>query len=267
MKELLSSLFGWWAVSKRDTEYSFSLFPNPREYSRAVADLVSSLGWRQFAVIYEEEEALSTRLTGVLGLQGAKDKKDVYGEATGVVAFKLPEGDRPARFLFKELRRARGRLTRFVVDCAADSVARVLRRMRDANLTSEYAAVVFTSPDFHLANFSALSAMEGMEANVTGFRMVDTGSAAVMQYLRDWEDEEMGRGVVTSANTDQYESLEDHPLSVSYMTTVLKMHLKNTLFFNSCVMRFCMTLCVCTRQPWITSPGSTRASGSTGCRA
>ncbi len=77
----LLSFFGWWL--RRRSDFSFSLFPSARQFSRAVADLVYELRWRKFAVVYEDEEALASRLTGVLGLQGKKEVKPEAAAAAG----------------------------------------------------------------------------------------------------------------------------------------------------------------------------------------
>ncbi len=135
------------------------------------------------------------------------------------------------RFLFKQLNQTRTQY--FVVDCAADRIEGVLRSMLASDLLNEYTAVVFTSLDFQHANLSALNDFPASEANVTGFRMVDTGSAAALRYLREWEDvwdqgarrrggeydyHDGGGGGGDDDPTRQ--SIENHPLSVSHVLHV-----------------------------------------------
>ena len=109
-EDILLSFFGWWLNKHHESDYSFSLFPSPRSYSRALADLVHELGWRRFAVIYEDEEALASRLTGVLELQGRKeamaeeeggdDDDDDTKESrqTKIATFRLPEDEKEERW-------------------------------------------------------------------------------------------------------------------------------------------------------------------------
>ncbi len=62
-----ATYFGWWQSrwlegGRRHPRFPLSLFPSARSYSRAIADLVESMGWGRIAVLYEEEDAMASRL-------------------------------------------------------------------------------------------------------------------------------------------------------------------------------------------------------------
>lgn len=112
-------------------------------YIQAIADIIDSMKWHTFAVIYETDEGLS-RLQKTLTLKGDKDTQLTF------TTRQLNEGS-DYRPMLKELRSLP--VSNIIIEVEPQNIMEVLRQAKEVNLLADYSHFVITYLVYYLLNF------------------------------------------------------------------------------------------------------------------
>ncbi|XP_074595023.1 glutamate receptor ionotropic, kainate 2-like isoform X2 [Brevipalpus obovatus] len=147
------------------SNYSLNLYPPVQLLGTAIRSLIMNKGWKKFAVIYQEDEAL-LRLEEIL-----KDPELKKRQIT-VRQFESDE----YRIVFKNLHKRK--IRNLVVDVPQEIIYEVLRHAKSVNMLSEYHDYIFSTYDLHNIDLD-----EFIEAgtNITAFSLID-------RFNNDYQD-------------------------------------------------------------------------------
>jgi len=113
-------------------------------YIQAIADIIDSMKWQRFAVIYENDEGLS-RLQKTLTLKGDKDNPVAY------TTRQLNEGS-DYRSMLKEIRSLS--VSNIIIEVEPKNIIEVLRQAKEVKLLADYSHFVITYLVYYLLNFN-----------------------------------------------------------------------------------------------------------------
>merc|ERR550532_3389913 len=153
-------------------QYSINLFPYPPTLSLAFLSLVQSLEWKDFTVLYEDNEGL-VRLQELLKFKAKGGSVDVRQL--------LPGPGNDYRSLLKEVKKMGSR--RIVLDCAAERIRDILMQAAQVGMMTAYHNYLITSLDLHMVN---LDDFKYGGTNLTAFRLLDPDRDEVKQVVQDW---------------------------------------------------------------------------------
>ena len=159
--------------STQTPPYSINVHPHPSVLGKAYADLISTLGWKSLAILFQTEDSL-VKLQEVLKLPKHFDHIKITLRQLDLVT----DDYRP---LLKELKKSGE--TRIVLDCDFEKVQDILRQADEIGLVNDYYAYLITNLDVERLE---LAPYKYNNVNVTGYRIVDTSNPDVTGYVNSW---------------------------------------------------------------------------------
>ncbi|VEN63264.1 unnamed protein product [Callosobruchus maculatus] len=151
--------------------YTFNLYPSPTNLAKALATLVRENDWKNYIVMYENDE-------GLLRLQEALKHRSTQEAA---VVFKKLGDKENYRSMLKEIKRTG--MLHFILDCETENILDVLKEAKEQKLLTEFHSYILTSLDAHTLNWAEL---KGVSSNITAFRLVDPSSNIVKEAASVW---------------------------------------------------------------------------------
>lgn len=149
-------------------DLSMNLYPRPALLSRAYIDLIKSWGWKQFAILYEENE-------GVMRLQ------DVFREAQlndWKVSLYQFTPKKPYRDAFWKVKHSGEK--NVLLDVKLENIHRVLKQGQQVGMMTEFHSYLITSLDLHTID---LEDFKFGRTRISSLRIIDTTS----KEFEDWE--------------------------------------------------------------------------------
>ncbi|XP_063889783.1 glutamate receptor ionotropic, kainate 2-like isoform X1 [Scylla paramamosain] len=160
-----------WDFGLTTHAYSVNLYPSPSTLSKAYIDVLETLQWRKFFVIYENNESL------------ARVQEVVKSEMWDVILRQLPVQDyRP----FLNGIRAAG-VTRVVLDVGRDKIHPFLQQAQDLGMTASGYHYFITSLDLHTVEL--MDFRQG--ATFTGLSLMDPSSPLMQRITHDLESDSL----------------------------------------------------------------------------
>nr|QUP79592.1 ionotropic receptor 6 [Monochamus saltuarius] len=145
------------------TSTFLNFFPKAELFAQALADVVKSLQWSNFVVIYETEEGF-IKLQEIVKLQN------------NILVKQLGRGP-DYRSLLKEIKNAS--FNNIILDCKAEHIIPILKQAKDQNLLNSHNNYFLTSLDAHTLNYEELNTT----ANITVISLFDYNSQPFMDEL------------------------------------------------------------------------------------
>ncbi|XP_018576212.1 glutamate receptor ionotropic, kainate 2-like [Anoplophora glabripennis] len=165
----------WKAPTTRQVETVFNFFPKAELFSQALAEVVRSLQWSSFVIVYEHEEGL-VRMQDILKLQDiSHDSKH-----NNIRVKQLGPGD-DHRSLLKEIKNASE--TNIILDCETEHIIPILKQAKDQNLLNINNNYFLTSLDAHTLNYTELRTA----ANITTIRLFNYNTEDFNNILERWK--------------------------------------------------------------------------------
>ncbi|KAH3889063.1 glutamate receptor ionotropic, kainate 2-like isoform X2 [Dreissena polymorpha] len=152
--------------------FTISLYPDNGILSTASAELIRHWNWKQFTVIYENDDGL-LRLQEVLKATKGNDNKltvrRLESKTSGYIG------------MFKDLK-AKGEY-HVVVDCDVNKIGTFLHEALKVNMLSEYYHYHFTTLDLGMVD---LEDYKYSGANITAMRLIDPNRPQVVEVMTAW---------------------------------------------------------------------------------
>lgn len=159
-----------WDYRLEPANHSTNLYPQPKSLGLAFRDLVKLKNWKNFAILYEENDAL-VRVQEVLKDPELREKKIVVRQ------FETDE----YRKIFKEV----GKLgiRNIILDVARDHIYTVLRHAQQVDMLSEYHNYLFTSLDLQTVD---LEDFQYGGTNISAFTLIDNSTPDYNEIIKEW---------------------------------------------------------------------------------
>ncbi|KAL0124437.1 hypothetical protein PUN28_006343 [Cardiocondyla obscurior] len=138
---------------------TINVFPASKKLSQAIADLIDSMKWRNFAAIYENDEGLS-RIQKILTLKGDKDIPLTH------MVQRLNKGP-DYRSVLKEIRFLS--IQNIVIDVEPQNIMKVLYQAKEVKLLTDYSHFVITYLDS--SKLPILEMTQNSTVNITGLSL------------------------------------------------------------------------------------------------
>ncbi|XP_064105620.1 LOW QUALITY PROTEIN: glutamate receptor ionotropic, kainate 2-like [Macrobrachium nipponense] len=148
--------------------YSVNLYPHPSTLGQAYMDVLKSLGWKKFCIIYESNNGL-IRVQELL--------KD-HSFTISLRQLPLSQDYRP---MLKEAKKAG--VTHVVLDVKRENIFRVLKQAQQIGMMTSYHNYFFTSLDLHTVE---VEDFRHGGTNITSMRIVDPENPLVQRVIHDW---------------------------------------------------------------------------------
>ncbi|XP_018570639.1 glutamate receptor ionotropic, kainate 1-like isoform X2 [Anoplophora glabripennis] len=127
----------WRPPTRKQTDTVFNFFPEAELFAQALAEIVKSLQWGSFVIIYETEEGL-IRMQEILKLQDYKRNS----KQNNILVKQLGPGN-DHRSLLKEIKNATE--NNIILDCKTEHILPILQQAKDQNLLSLHNNYLLTS--------------------------------------------------------------------------------------------------------------------------
>ncbi|CAH1104228.1 unnamed protein product [Psylliodes chrysocephalus] len=163
---------------KRDPDEVRALinfFPEAELFAKGLADIVRSLQWSSFIIVYENEEGL-IRMQEILKLQELNP--DV--KKNNILVMQLGPGP-DYRPLLKKIRNTTE--DNIILDCNTDKIMTVLTQAKGVGMLELHNRYFITSLDAHTLDFSYLNTT----SNITSIRLHDPKSDDFLNTVHRWE--------------------------------------------------------------------------------
>ncbi|XP_076352002.1 glutamate receptor ionotropic, kainate 2-like isoform X2 [Tachypleus tridentatus] len=170
-----------WDFRIRPDNHTVNLFPFANSLSEAYRDLIKSKEWKNFAIIYEENEAL-IRLEELL-------KDPLMREIKQNVLVKQLVPGQEYRKLLKEIGKAG--VKNLIVDVPTENIVSLLKHAKEVDMMSEYYNYFITSLDLHTID---LEEFQYGGTNISGFRLVDDTAPEFEDISQVWYSGAVGFG-------------------------------------------------------------------------
>ncbi|XP_015783422.1 glutamate receptor ionotropic, kainate 2 [Tetranychus urticae] len=151
--------------------HSINLHPHPKVFGEAIRDLIRMKNWKNFAILYQENEAL-VRLEEILKDEVLREKKMVVRQ------FETDE----YRTIFKEVNKLN--IKNLIVDVPRENIHEVLRHAQQVDMLSEYHDYIFTSLDLQTVD---LEDFQYAGTNISSFCLIDRSSTDFKEIIREWQ--------------------------------------------------------------------------------
>ncbi|XP_043213245.1 glutamate receptor ionotropic, kainate 2-like [Amphibalanus amphitrite] len=169
-----------WRYRRRSEPFSVSLYPHAETLSQTYVDILETLRWTKFHVLYEDNNSL-VRLQRVLRMMNTNNK-------ISMTVRQLP-ANMDYRMLLKGIQNSGG--THLVVDCSAENIYQVLKQAQQIGMVTRYYHYFFTNLDLHTVD---LHDFQFAGTNITGLRLVNTDDYDVIRQVQSWKEAEALRG-------------------------------------------------------------------------
>lgn len=139
---------GYWQPIDTDNfnstdSFTRNLFPHPKLFSKALLDIIVSFRWRNFAIIYDSEDAL-IRLQDTFSLN---TRPGMMGKQT-VNFYKLPVDSDDYKPLLKDIRKSG--VNQVLIDCSLNKTFSVLQQSVAVDMLNEYLVGCFVEIKFSI---------------------------------------------------------------------------------------------------------------------
>lgn len=165
---------------------SINLYPHPTVLSRAYVDLVREWGWKEFAILYEDNDGL-VRLRDLFETQGRT--------FFSITVRQLPSGD-DYRDVLREIKKHNK--LRIIVDCCTAKVFRVLKQAQQVGMMTEFHHYLMTSLDVDTID------MEDFRHGgtvITSLRLIDPKRPEVNEVVKYLQTSEKRLGRATGESS------------------------------------------------------------------
>ncbi|XP_042864659.1 glutamate receptor ionotropic, kainate 2-like isoform X4 [Penaeus japonicus] len=199
-----------WDFRLTRDEYSVNLYPHPSTLAKAYMDVLMTLGWRKFCIIYENNNGL-IRVQELL--------KD---HSFQISLRQLPtSGD--YRPMLKDAKKAG--VTHIVLDVERDNIFTVLKQAQQIGMMTSYHNYFITSLDLHTVD---LEDFRHGDTNITALTIVDPENPLVQQVIQDWVFGELrhGRNVENPENTLKNSNMTQPKTEVALMYDAVQLFAK-----------------------------------------
>ncbi|XP_045135922.1 glutamate receptor ionotropic, kainate 2-like isoform X2 [Portunus trituberculatus] len=167
--------------------YSVNLYPHPSTLSKAYMDVLMTLRWRKFYVIYENNDGL------------VRVQELLKNETWHITLRQLPVTD-DYRPMLKDAKKAG--VTYVVLDLERDKIFTVLKQAQQIGMMTSYHNYFITSLDLHTVD---LEDFRHGGTNITCLRLVDPDNPLVQRVIQDWVFGELRYGRTVDAPTTSLE--------------------------------------------------------------
>ncbi|XP_048840418.1 glutamate receptor ionotropic, kainate 1 isoform X1 [Brienomyrus brachyistius] len=164
------------STDNKDTFY-VNLYPEYSSISRAILDVVQFYKWKAVTVVYEDS-------SGLMRLQELIKAPSRYN--IKIKIRQLPLGSKDARTLLKEMKK--GKELFVIFDCSWQTAANILKQILSLGMMTEHYHFFFTTLDLFALD---LEPYRYSGVNMTGFRLINTGSAQVAAVMDRWSMEHL----------------------------------------------------------------------------
>ncbi|KAK8388628.1 hypothetical protein O3P69_020541 [Scylla paramamosain] len=167
--------------------YSVNLYPHPSTLSQAYMDVLMTLRWRKFCIIYENNEGL------------VRVQELLKNQTWQITLKQLPLTD-DYRPMLKDAKKAG--VTHVVLDVKRSKIFTVLKQAQQIGMMTSYHNYFITSLDLHTVE---LEDFRHGGTNITCLRLVDPENPLVQRVMQDWTFGELrhGRAVDTLTSSQQ----------------------------------------------------------------
>lgn len=152
-----------------------SFFPEAEAYGKGLAEIVKSLQWNSFIIIYETEEGL-IRMQEILKLQ----ELSPASKRNNILVMQLSSGS-DYRPLLKKIKNTTE--DNIILDCQTEKILPVLIQAKSLGMLKLHNRYFLTSLDAHTLDFSSLNTT----ANITTIRLHDPKSDDFRNTIHRWE--------------------------------------------------------------------------------
>ncbi|XP_046399579.1 glutamate receptor ionotropic, kainate 2-like [Ischnura elegans] len=174
-----------WDLYQRRGTMLLNLLPYPPAMAKVYVDLVKAWKWKQFTVIYENDDGL-VRLSELLKMYDPKGYT--------VTVRQLDDEDGNYRHVLRKIKRSGE--TNIVLDCSIDILYEVLKQAQQVGLMASHHNYIITNPDLHTLD---LEPFQYGGTNITGVQLIDPADPLVNTTLNEWRDfERAGKGRMDS---------------------------------------------------------------------
>nr|QUP79604.1 ionotropic receptor 17 [Monochamus saltuarius] len=156
----------WRPPTTKQTDTFLNFFPKAELLTHALAEIVKSLQWSSFVVIYETEEGF-TKLQEILKLQN------------NILVKPLGRGP-DYRYLLKEIQNTS--INNIILDCKTEHIIPILKQAKDQNLLNSNNNYFLTSLDAHTLDYTELNTT----ANITIISLMDYNSERYKELMNDF---------------------------------------------------------------------------------
>uniref|UniRef100_A0A6P7EYU5 Glutamate receptor ionotropic, kainate 2-like n=1 Tax=Diabrotica virgifera virgifera TaxID=50390 RepID=A0A6P7EYU5_DIAVI len=159
----------WRPTSIKNSGFFLNFFPETDYYSKALAEIIQSFGWKNFVVVYENDDTL-LKFKDVLKFQkyNENDKRNrIYFE-------KLGTGPNFTN-VFEKIQKTAS--TNIILDCKTELIIPVLNQAQEANMLNVYNSYFLTNLDADTLDYSDLNTT----ANITTIRLFNDND----EFLKD----------------------------------------------------------------------------------
>ncbi|XP_045593286.1 glutamate receptor ionotropic, kainate 2 isoform X4 [Procambarus clarkii] len=165
--------------------YSVNLYPHPSTLAKAYMDVLMTLGWRKFCVIYENNNGL------------VRVQELLKNHTWQINLRQLPFHD-DYRPMLKDAKKTG--VTHVVLDVERKNIFTVLKQAQQIGMMTSYHNYFITSLDLHTVD---LEDFRHGGTNITALRIVDPENPLVQRVIQDWVFGELryGRNVEATAST------------------------------------------------------------------
>lgn len=163
-----------WDTDKMKKDYSLNLYPHPESLSQAFMDLIDAFQWKEFLILYEDNEAL-IKLQDVLKLSPNDPDMRI------IVRQLIPTKDDDYRPLLKDIKKSGN--TRILLDCRTELIQVVLKQAQQVGIMTAYHNYIISNLDLHMVE---LEDFKYGGTNVTAFRLVNPELDVVRNAVKDW---------------------------------------------------------------------------------
>ncbi|XP_022701514.1 glutamate receptor ionotropic, kainate 2-like [Varroa jacobsoni] len=161
-----------WDYRSRTTNHSLNLYPHPSALGKAYLDFIKYKDWKNFAILYEENDAL-VRLQEIL--------KDATLMKENRVTVRQFEIGTEYRKTLKDI--GKTGIKNIVLDVPIRSLYTVLKHAQQVDMMSEYHNYFITSLDAHTIDTEDF---QYGGTNISAFRLIDFSSKEIDEVARDW---------------------------------------------------------------------------------
>ncbi|XP_069947297.1 glutamate receptor ionotropic, kainate 2 isoform X3 [Cherax quadricarinatus] len=168
--------------------YSVNLYPHPSTLAKAYMDVLKTLGWQKFCIIYENNN-------GLVRVQ------ELLKNHTWQINLRQLPNDDDYRPMLKDAKKAG--VTHVVLDVERQNIFSVLKQAQQIGMMTSYHNYFITSLDLHTVD---LEDFRHGGTNVTALRIVDPENQLVQRVIQDWVFGELRYGRTIEAPTSTMRS-------------------------------------------------------------
>ncbi|XP_031634006.1 glutamate receptor ionotropic, kainate 2-like [Contarinia nasturtii] len=156
----------------RTNSYTRNLFPHAKKFSEAMMEIVKSLRWTKFAIIYDSEGSLEKFQDTFNDIA----RLDTTGDPS-IAVYKLPTDSDNYEPLLKSI--SKSGHNRIIIECTMEHTYSILKQSSKVGMMSEYVSYFITGIDGYLLD---LMPLPDVSANITTIRFINPTNADIYEY-------------------------------------------------------------------------------------